>query len=215
MSILKYLIPFILVLLPACSAKVPPPEFREYHIGVIPVFVNNGGEDISEDFLNRLSAGMLIAQLELERDLKIVLDFDDPLILNSEMEIACPFEFPPLEFDSPFRKNIVLFINIPNQCINLLGCAGLSAIAEEDATAALITADQNSINTAMVLIHEVGHILGATHTNDMHVMTSSQQWTMFIDFSQASKDQILKVLIPLYEQMDKDKAEAEAKDKDK
>jgi len=197
MSILKYtILAFFLLSLISCAT--PKQEFQTFEVGVVPIIINNGGDELTPEFMNKLDVSLLIAKLEIEKDVKVVLNFDEPLLVNEVMEMACPFEYPELKLNSQYKRNILLFINVPNECTNLLGCSGLESIKDTDPIPVLITAEDDQVATAMVLIHEMGHVLGAEHLNDMHIMTAAQQFTLFLDYSQKSLDQIWKVLSPLY-----------------
>ena len=193
----KYLIPFIILILSACSTGKL--EFQPLDIGVIPVIVNNGEVLIDKSFEKSITLALLIAKLEISKDINITLNYMKPIMFTGKMGMECPFDTPEFGFNSPYKKNIVLFMHISNECTNILGCSYLDSILLADAVPTIITISPDEVTTAMTIIHEFGHIFGARHFNDTHVMTEAAEWTKYIDYSQQSKEEIYKVISTLYE----------------
>jgi hypothetical protein len=89
---------------------------------------------------------------------------------------------------------IIIFMEYVNQCLNLRGCADLAGILNTEPTRMFFYLTGNSFDDSYVLVHEIGHILGADHISNGYIMHPYTTETNNYEFCEESKKQIDETL---------------------
>jgi len=202
MSFIKCLSLFLLAVFYISCQSIQPVILKHRTIEFIPVIlgydpadIHNNGEHFEVIILAKY---MLLKQLNISfKSTKIFYTrdyFDMQTCSYEEFDYLQQIDIGELVDYQCDATKIVVFIEYANQCLNLRGCADLAGILKTDPTKMFVYLTGDPFEDSYVLVHEIGHILGADHISNGYIMHPYTTETTNYEFCEDSKKQIDETL---------------------
>lgn len=181
---------FILLLLFTCSCSINR-VFETRDVYIYPIVMGTSESSNEEDLV------LAITQKIYKEQLNIAIKFDQILYAAVDYPFTCPMSFDyiqVIDVDNQCSKySIIVFLQKPVACDNIIGCGELSTILYPPGHL-WTTLSGDPLEDSITLIHELGHIFGATHVDDGYVMSPSMSNTQHITFGPDSLEEIYNTL---------------------